>query len=59
MTSSMNIHFFRMVGVAAFRLGLAVLAVAQEASRGDPAATEVRESEPVAELTADRRAARS
>ena len=59
MTSSMNIHNFRMMGGAAFHLGLAALAIAQEASRGDPAATEVRESEPVAGLTADRRAARS
>ncbi|MYF70034.1 MAG: hypothetical protein F4181_08730, partial [Proteobacteria bacterium] len=36
------------VGSAAFCLGLAALAFAQEAPRGDPADTEVWEPEPVA-----------
>ena len=43
----MTTHFFRM-GSAAFCLGLAAFACAQEAPRGDPRDTEVWEPEPVA-----------
>ena len=43
----MTTHFFRM-GSAAFCLGLAAFACAQEAPRGDPGDTEVWEPEPVA-----------